>query len=232
MAEHAAFDIVLWQPETTPVFSKDDRFSLFGLIHSELTDRLRQWQHLLSDQEQTKAKSYKFQDTRARFTNTRIALRLLLAHWLAKPAEAIEIVANPYGKPLLKGHPHMQFNCSHSQDRSLIALRHGEPIGVDLECMSSSADIPGLAERILSAEEMLEQGSVDAINQQMLCRFWCCKEAAVKAASTGFVVDPRKILVKWNKANSATVSVEQLSQNFAIHWDMWEDYCLAVATQV
>lgn len=117
---------------------------------------------------------------------SRVALRLLVARYLADDARAFRFGQGSHGKPRLdRADFAASFNVSHSAGRALIALAAGE-VGVDIERVADRVgDEAALAARILAASEaapgLNDAGGVAT----SFYRLWTRKEAYCKATGLG-----------------------------------------------
>src|SRR6185295_260133 len=85
---------------------------------------------------------------RQAFIHTRAALRGILAEVMAKPAQSIKFSQNAWGKPFVAADEEpkdLNFNVSHTEGLSLIALSAGRRIGVDIERNRVLPDRKGIA---------------------------------------------------------------------------------------
>jgi 4'-phosphopantetheinyl transferase len=86
---------------------------------------------ILSPDEQQRAQRYYRKRDRDCFIVGRGTLRQILSQYTAQSPQQLQFTYGQKGKPALAGHP-LQFNLSHSQDLSLVAVSQ-YPLGVDLE---------------------------------------------------------------------------------------------------
>lgn len=107
------------------------------------------------------------------------ALRTILAGYLNRQPESIEIDTTPQGKPYLRD-SRIHFSLSHSHDQALIAVSTVAPVGVDIEHTREFRSPRTLARRICSEREL---AWVETSGQ--LLRLWVRKEAFVKATGDG-----------------------------------------------
>ena len=118
---------------------------------------------------------------RARFLQTRAALRHLLGHRLGCAPAAVRFATDPGGKPRLAGGVRPAFNVSHAGEWALLALAGVEAetgaVGVDIERCDPARDLAGLHAAILAPGE-------DPGNVGFHAR-WVAKEACVKAVGRG-----------------------------------------------
>jgi 4'-phosphopantetheinyl transferase len=105
------------------------------------------------------------------------ALRELLTQRLGA---APELEVGPHGKPAVGGGG-LEFNVTHSGMIALVAISDGGPIGVDVEEHRALADPAAFARRFFSPGEA-EAVRADPV---ALFRWWCRKEAWLKAQGVG-----------------------------------------------
>ena len=145
------------------------------------------WKAILSPLERERAASFAVPDARARYIQTRFALRLLLGGLLDRPPAAIEIGAAPGGKPILLGAVSaarkIEFNYTHTDGLALIAVAVGMPVGIDVEKLGRRADFDAIAGRFFSEAE---RGLLlDSPGEETFLGIWTRKEAVLKALGSG-----------------------------------------------
>lgn len=158
---------------------------------------------LLSADELDRRRGFKFLRDADTFTASRILLRLVLADRLGEPAAELRFTRDcifcpvPHGKPRL-GEPRLgqrdgqvHFNVSRSSDFVVVAVDSVE-VGIDLEAVSEHplGAFAGMA--LHSSERAIEPADMVSVAREQM-RFWTRKEASLKAAGVGLVVDPRDI---------------------------------------
>ncbi|MBQ3334365.1 MAG: 4'-phosphopantetheinyl transferase superfamily protein [Eubacteriaceae bacterium] len=112
---------------------------------------------------------------------------------LGKSAPAIG--RNPFGKPFFKDPGEGHLSLSHSGDYTLLALSR-DPVGVDLQRLRMKADPDAAAARFFTpAEAGLITSADPAEKTSRFLALWAKKEAAVKAAGTGFLISPSSFSV-------------------------------------
>lgn len=85
---------------------------------------------LLSDDELARARALRFVADADEFIRARVALRRILANYLACPPPEVKFEFNARGKPAVAG---LSFNLSHSGGLALIAVTRRGVIGIDVE---------------------------------------------------------------------------------------------------
>jgi 4'-phosphopantetheinyl transferase len=153
------------------------------------TEAVRLCASVLSRDEAERAQRFYFSRDRRRFVLARGILRMLLARYLGRPAEAILFHYGTNGKPALAESPHavpLHFNVSHSESLALLAFTRIGEVGVDLERIRALPDRDPIAEMCFSPEEnaRLHQGA-PALRNENFFQAWTRQEAALKALGTG-----------------------------------------------
>lgn len=134
----------------------------------------------------------------------RTILRSLLARLASLPPHSLRFGKTAGGKPYLVGSDAVSFNLSHSRDCSLIALSRGGEIGCDIENrFRADDDVDQLSPLILHPAEQEEMDRLAAPERRAAFkRYWVRKEAALKAAGSGFLKDPRAVIVGQDRAQT------------------------------
>lgn len=125
------------------------------------------------------------------------ALRSLLGRATGRPPGALRFGKTADGKPYLAGPAPIAFNLSNSRTHSLIALTLDGEIGCDIEDrFREDDDVDELGALVLHPAEQQEMGRLPAPDRQAAFkRYWVRKEAVLKAAGSGFLRDPRAVIV-------------------------------------
>ena len=173
---------------------------------------------LLSSDEQQRAKHLDNTKHRQRFITTRLALRRLLSQKLACKPETIQFSYNNAARPQLK-HPSstLQFNISHSDNISLIAIADKLLIGVDIEQNNVNIEHLQVAHSVFCKNEI--QLLVDKTNSSqriLFYRIWTIKEAVLKLLGTGFSLAPCSFCVDDVFAGSPFIDLPKLGLEASI----------------
>lgn len=143
----------------------------------------------LSDEERGQAARISNAAARDEFVKSRALLRVLLGRHTGVPANAVQIVTGPFGKPQLANACGLQFNISHSGGMALVAIS-SEEIGVDIERMDLPADHRGVAETVFAPSEIeILDSAAAAATADVFFSLWTRKEAYLKATGQGFSSD-------------------------------------------
>jgi 4'-phosphopantetheinyl transferase len=152
---------------------------------------------LLSPEERERAARLLRPQDRIWWLEAHYALRRILGRELNIDPRHIKLGATRSGKPYVaepKGD--LQFNLSHSGADCLIAVAAGRPVGVDIEIGRPMSDLLEVAEQFATPREakLLRSRSGSELRGAFL-DLWTRKEALLKAAGTGLLVDPREVEV-------------------------------------
>jgi len=144
---------------------------------------------LLSQDEQERALRFRVERPRRDFVLTRGTLRLLLACYQGSTPREVRFCYTALGKPALEDERSLNFNVSHADGLTLIALVQQRAIGVDVENLGRESDAERLAERFFSEHERqaLRRLRGDDL-QTAFFRCWTRKEAYIKAKGEGLTL--------------------------------------------
>lgn len=163
---------------------------------------------VLSDAERERAGRLATADARRRFVQRRAFRRYAAARALGSSSSLIThtFAAEPKGRPYLAAAPEVSWSVSSCRAGMLAAWTRGAEIGVDLEDRARQADCLPLAKRYFDpAEAGLVVTATPADRMATFLRFWCLKEAVLKAIGEGiayglekfvFSLEPKVRLVK------------------------------------
>jgi 4'-phosphopantetheinyl transferase len=128
--------------------------------------------------------------------------RTVLGVLTRRAPQSLRFEASPSGKPYLAGNDSIAFNLSHSRSYSMIALSLGGEIGCDVEDrFRDDDDVDELGAVVLHPVEQQEMLHLAAPQRrEAFKRYWVRKEAALKAAGSGFLKDPRTVIVGLDRA--------------------------------
>lgn len=159
-------------------------------------EALAQHRALLSEEEKARADRFIPPRARERFTVARAILRRLLAMYAGRDPAALRFGYAVHGKPYLTAGPGLCFNLSHAEDMAMIAVAWQREIGIDIEATTRDVDIPGVARKVLSPDEIARLTALSAADQRKaFIRLWTRKEAYIKARGDGFGYPTRSFSV-------------------------------------
>jgi 4'-phosphopantetheinyl transferase len=141
---------------------------------------------ILGHEELQRMQKFYFDPDRRRYAVAHANLRRILGAYLSQPPEKIRFRTTRFGKPELDNEHRsaLCFSLSHSQTVAVLAVTHGEPLGVDVEDIRPIE--PEVAETHFSAAELsqLREFQGDAWLTGFY-RCWTRKEAILKAEGVG-----------------------------------------------
>jgi 4'-phosphopantetheinyl transferase len=152
---------------------------------------------LLDPAESARWERFRLRPARELFAVAHALARLVVGGHLGVPAADVRFDATcrrcgePHGKPTVPG---IELSLSHSGDAVVVAVTPTQPVGVDVEQVSASAqDVSGL---VLSGTE---RAALDALPDDRrragLIRYWTRKEALLKATGDGLLVPLDSVVV-------------------------------------
>jgi 4'-phosphopantetheinyl transferase len=148
---------------------------------------LPEFRKLLSADERSRAGQFVREALALRFITNRGFLRLLLSRYLDRPPAALEFTYETNGKPQLdRTTVPLDFNLSHTDTLSLVAVSAGKRIGVDVEEVKPPSDLPAMAEYVFPPGAAARVAALP--ERERLCRFfqlWTRLEAVAKATGLG-----------------------------------------------
>lgn len=141
---------------------------------------------LLDHDELQRMQRFHFAPDRCRYAVAHANLRRILGAYLSQPPEEIRFLTNRFGKPELADEDRspLNFSLSHSHTIAVLAVAHGQPVGVDVEDIHPIE--PEVAETHFSAAELSQLSGLQG--DAWLTGFYRCwtrKEAILKAEGVG-----------------------------------------------
>jgi len=195
---------------------------------------------ILSAEERCRARSFYFDEDRARYVMARGYLRVILSRYLDAEPISLRFRQNPYGKPILVGFENeerLNFGVSHSGSLTLYAITRWRRVGIDVERVREGFSHEEVSERFFSPTEraMLRSLPVESRTKAFF-ECWTRKEAYVKGRGEGLTlpleqfsvsIDPtRSAGLIENRAHPADVSLWSLAEI-----DPGAGYAAAVAVE-
>lgn len=138
---------------------------------------------------------------------TGAVLLAALAEHMDLPPEQVPLRRDPSGRPVVGGAFGLEVSVSHTSDLVLVAVGFGQRVGVDIELVREGPwrllPTHALADNELALFERCPPESRTSV----LLRYWVRKEALLKAAGVGLVVDPRAVEVSSPDDSARVVSL-------------------------
>jgi 4'-phosphopantetheinyl transferase len=173
---------------------------------SKARDSLVFLEPCLDNRDRERAARFRFPEDRARFVLGRGLLRKCLGHYLQQTPETIELATTDRGRPVLPHDETVQFSISHTHDLAAIALTAGARIGIDLEYVQPRLNLPELAKRIFSEEDLQTFQALPGHEASAaFFRAWTRKEAYLKARSEGIAEGLRQISVSFGPEETGSI---------------------------
>jgi 4'-phosphopantetheinyl transferase len=179
---------------------------------------------ILSPDELDRARRYHFERDRRRFTVARSALRMILSEYLGSDPKHLAFNYGAHGKPSLAGeNSGIRFNVSHSGELAVIAVARDRELGVDVECLRSSAWVEQIPERFFSPREVKVLRSLPReLLQDAFFACWTRKEAYIKARGGGLSIGLDSFDVSLEPDKPAALLQVRDDPNEAARWGMAE----------
>ncbi|MGK6353305.1 4'-phosphopantetheinyl transferase family protein [Parapedobacter sp. DT-150] len=145
------------------------------------------YQGILNEHELQRAARFHQATHAARFETARILLRLLMARSTTADPKAIGFTDGYHHKPFLSmpEDTNIEFNVSYTENRAMIGLASGYPVGIDIEWLHRPLDIQDMLEACFSDNEI---AFITSHKESMIYRFftlWTRKEAILKLTGEG-----------------------------------------------
>lgn len=195
--------ILSLKPLPAPIFSQPQQSYGLGAqdvhihcldIRKFTADHYVDAERIMSTAERERAQ--KFIRGKESYVASRWMLRKVLSFYTGLAPEAVNFLRTDKGKPYLP-QSEIRFNLSHSGDWALLAVSKVDLIGVDVEAVSATRDLCGIAESYYHPQEFAQlQELEDEAQTEYFYRLWTLKEAFLKAIGTGISVGLEKIAFK------------------------------------
>ncbi|AZK94374.1 4'-phosphopantetheinyl transferase family protein [Streptomyces tsukubensis] len=144
---------------------------------------------VLSESERERADRFRDPAAAVVYVRSRAAVRRTLAGVLGGSAAGVRLAVEPGGRPVLPEHPGWYVSWSRSAGVLLVAVRHGGPVGVDVELVRPV----GAGGRVLGTvyPDAAALGGLD--DPEAFFSAWTLLEAAVKASGRGLARGGRDV---------------------------------------
>jgi 4'-phosphopantetheinyl transferase len=143
----------------------------------------------LSREERENGARFHGEDNQRRYLVSHGVARLLLGRYTGREPALLEFSTGPFGKPFVdqpSSDSALHFNLSHTPEIAAVAISRVGPIGIDVERLRATTDIPRLVKRYFSEDEVVRFGQVEfEQHTPWFFRMWTCKEAVSKALGCG-----------------------------------------------
>jgi 4'-phosphopantetheinyl transferase len=153
----------------------------------------------LGSDEHERARRFRFERDRVRWTAARGWLRHLLAGYLGADPAVLRFELDDLGKPRLTRSAHwLRFNVSHSTELAVFAVAHSREVGVDVELVGGDPSASPVPARFLSQSEQAALALLaGSTRRRASLQCWTGKEAYLKATGVGLQGPIAEIDVTW-----------------------------------
>ncbi len=185
---------------------------------SQAQDSIASLEPCLDALDRERGARFRFPEDRARFVLGRALVRKCLGAYLQQAPETIELSYTERDRPVLAHDEGIQFSLTHTHDLVAVAVTANAQIGIDLERVKATPDLPALAERILSAQDL--QAFQALPPQEALAAFfrvWTRKEAYLKATGEGITEALQLISVSMGPEEISSITDDR-EKSTAANW--------------
>ena len=149
----------------------------------------RKFVESISEEETERAQRFVRQSDRDRYVFAHGMLRSILGTYVGCAPQKLLFADNQYHKPFLEESANrndLQFNLSHSEDLTLIAVSRGTAVGIDVERMRRIPDALQIVNRFFSLDERRYLNSLPPAEfEEGFFACWTAKEAFLKGIGKG-----------------------------------------------
>ena len=143
----------------------------------------------LSVDEMARAHRFRYERHRDRWIVARAAVRAILASYVQRPPQSLDLAADANGKPFLRdadGVASLRFNLAHADGVALVAVAWRREVGIDVEREAPERADLAVARRMFAPGEAMALASMPPL---LRCRaffaLWTAREAYAKAIGLG-----------------------------------------------
>ena len=201
----------------------DDEVHVWYAICGSLTPDPARLDHFLSEDENTRAACFRFEEHRRHFVRSHAMVRLLIASYYDASPKEICFSVGSHGKPSIDASQAsgLTFNLSHADGIILCAFANRRQIGVDVEQVRVNFNLEEVGERFFSAAERHVLRRVPANEKHsVFFRFWTRKEAYIKARGEGLSHPLHQFDVSLANAGNVLASTRPDAEE-ANRWVVW-----------
>jgi 4'-phosphopantetheinyl transferase len=154
---------------------------------------LREYRSFLSAAERRQELRFHFARDQRRFLVTRALVRTVLSRYVDIAPREWTFVPNDYGRPQIANPDtavrQLSFNVSHTDSLIILAVAHGQIVGVDVENTHRRAACIDIADRFFAPAEVSALHALPQVaQQQRFFEYWTLKESYIKARSMGLSI--------------------------------------------
>ncbi len=176
-------------------------------------------EHVLSEAELQRSKSYRLAKHRIEYFATRLLVRNALSHYHPLPPRAWNFQANRYGKPSIDPACNLRFNLSNTQDLVVCLISEGIELGIDIEPLGRAAEVAKVAADVFSPRELSQLETLSG--PQKLDRalsLWTLKESYIKARGLGLSLPLKSFSFVFEESNEFHIEMESRLNDNPANW--------------
>ena len=166
-------------------YFSNNQIKIFHLDYSKKKEFDESFFKLLSLNEKRYYLNLKNYLSKKQFLYTRAYLKILLSNFINITPDKIDIQLNKYGKPFINNELKINFNVSHSGNKSLFAFSKKYEVGIDIEKIDYSLSYKKILSRFHENEIFHLSNSN---NTKLFFDYWTAKEAFIKMVGKGLYI--------------------------------------------
>lgn len=153
-------------------------------VHRNVYNEFKNYsEYFLNEDEQHRAKRFRFRKHHDLFVIGRYVTKVMLAHYAGCTPESVDIVQDSFGKPACE--MNIFFNISHSDDQLLVGFSNSE-IGVDIERVNSTVNFERIGKNHFSEVEVNKiMEFTEDERADTFFEIWTKKESVIKGIGKG-----------------------------------------------
>jgi 4'-phosphopantetheinyl transferase len=191
---------------------------------------------LLSEDEQTRWQSFRFEEHRREYLATHALVRTALSYHGKLSPEAWRFRPGDYGKPALVPECGLCFNLSNSRALVVCLVAENADVGVDVEPYSRAQTILEVAPSVFS---QLELSQLEALNPESritrALQLWTLKEAYIKARGMGLRLPLSKFSFEFDEQQAIRMVLDADLNDRPDRWQFClldhSDHCVALMVE-
>ena len=164
----------------------EQEIHLYTCCPSDVANKADALHGVLSPDEHKRLAGMSFESDRLDYLVAHAMLRVVLSRYSEASPHSWQFTKGPHGKPeLLDNHSGIEFNLAHTRDLCAVIVTSGKPCGVDVEILTRTNNIEGIAWKTFSEPEIEFMGLNQDIARHRFFQLWSLREAYLKALGVG-----------------------------------------------
>ena len=187
---------------------------------------LARYHNLMNEAERKQQKRFHFKKHRHQYLITRALVRSVLSFYVDEISpQEWQFNLNQYGKPSIQQpdvHLPLQFNLSHTEQMTVMAVALNSEVGVDIEYLHRRGKTVELAERYFSPSEVKQLLDLPKKRQrQRFFELWTLKEAYIKACGMGLSIPLNSFTYVFPQRGKIRISFASERDDQPESWQFW-----------